>query len=124
MYVPPPFDRRMLQQSAVFTYHVQPAVPLQPVKVGGTPAEDGAWISVPDPAARAVGMNLIEFVVAPEYKPGLRAAPAQVGMRYDTLFPDLDGLSREFNNWFRSTLTIRTRGIPKEDIKGDAPDAN
>src|ERR1700686_1926577 len=116
-YVPPPFDRRMLQQAAVFTYHAQPPVPLEPVTVSETAPEGGkAWMSVADPTASAVGVNLIEFVVAPEYKQELRAALAQLGMRYDTLFPDLDGLSREFNGGMRSTLTIRTRGIPIEEF--------
>jgi hypothetical protein len=121
-YVPPPFDRRMLQQAAVFTYHAQPAVPLEPVIVSDSALQTGeAWMSVSDPAARAVGTNLIEFIVAPEYKPVLRTALAQIGMRYDTLFPDLEGLSRNFNTHMRSTMTIRTHGIPIEEFKGDMP---
>lgn len=124
-YVPPPFDRRMLQQAAVFTYHVRPAVPLDPTAVGEPAEQTGdSWMATGDPAACKVGTNLIEFVVAPEYKLGLRTALAQLGMRYDTLFPDLEGLSREFNGGFRSRLTIRTQGIPIDEFKGSVPGAD
>jgi hypothetical protein len=115
-YVPRPFDRRMLQQAAVFTYHVQPAVALEPTPVGERRGSDSeAWMLSADRTALETGVNLIEFIVAPEYKNELRKGLASLGIRYDTLFPDLDGLSRQFNYDFRSRLTIRTRGIPAEE---------
>jgi|SRR6266480_1135299 len=107
-YVPRPFDRRMLQQAAVFTYHVEPAVALEPTAVSDR--------STADPAAIAAGVDLIEFIVAPEYKPELRKGLATLGVRYDTLFPDLDGLSRQFNYGFITKLTIRSRGIPSDEL--------
>ncbi len=115
-YVPRPFDRRMLQQAAVFTYHVQPAVALEPIAVREKPLSGSdAWMLSADRTALEAGVNLIEFIVAPEYKNELREGLASLGVRYDTLFPDLDGLSRQFNYGFRGRLTIRTRGIPAEE---------
>ena len=123
-YVPRPFDRRMLQQAAVFTYHVQPAVALEPIPVSEKPVSGSeAWISCPDRAALETGVNLIEFIVAPEYKNELRKGLASLGIRYDTLFPDLDGLSRQFNYDFRSRLIIRSGGIPVEEYPAGPPGA-
>jgi hypothetical protein len=123
-YVPRPFDRRMLQQAAVFTYHVQPAVALEPIIVTEKPEQAStSWMSTADPTATAVGVNLIEFIVAPEYKHEMRKGLAIVGMRYDTLFPDLDGLSREFNYRFITTRTFRSRGIPSDELPPEPPTA-
>jgi FRG domain len=115
-YIPRPFDRRMLQQASVFTYHVQPAVALEAIPVGEKhPSDSETWMLSSDRTAIEKGVNLIEFIVAPEYKNELRKGLASLGIRYDTLFPDLDGLSRQFNYDFRSRLTIRTQGIPIEE---------
>jgi hypothetical protein len=123
-YEPRPFDRRMLQQAAIFTYHVQPAVALEPTPVCKEPPPNAtSWMLTADPTATAVGVNLIEFIVAPEYKPELRKGLATLGVRYDTLFPDLDGLSREFNYGFQTKLTIRSRGIPCDELPPDSPAA-
>src|SRR5438874_9429766 len=98
----------MLQQAAVFTYHAEPTVPIEakPVNDPG----GGHWTS--DPGAMTTGTTLIEFIVAPEYKREIRSGLTTFGIRYDTLFPDLDGLSRELNYCFITRYSIRTRGIP------------
>jgi hypothetical protein len=115
-FVPRPFDPRMLPQAAVFTYHVQPATPLEPIRVGQPSVPTQAWKLSADPTATLVGADLIEFIVAPEYKDTIRRGLASLGIRDDTLFPDLDGLSRQFNFNFQSRIQIRTRGIPPEEL--------
>jgi hypothetical protein len=121
MYEPPPFDRRMLQQAAVFTYHVEPTVPLEPQAVNAPVSETTSVHWTADPAATKTGTTLIEFVVAPEYKRTIRSGLATLGIRYDTLFPDLDGLSREFNYDFITRFSFRTSGIPL-DASPSPPD--
>jgi hypothetical protein len=113
MYEPPPFDPRMLQQAAVFTYHVEPTAPIEakPVNVPGS----GHWTA--DPGAMRIGTTLVEFIVAPEYKREVRTGLATFGIRYDTLFPDLDGLSREFNYEFITQFLVRSRGIPSDSAQ-------
>jgi hypothetical protein len=118
-YEPRPFDRRMLQQASVFTYHVQPSVALEPIPVGNAPATEGRSIMSADPGATTAGTNLIEFVVAPEYKREIRTGLATLGMRYDTLFPDLEGLSKEFNYGFITRSSIRSRGLPVTELPED-----
>jgi FRG domain-containing protein len=108
MYEPPPFDRRMLQQASVFTYHVEPAVPLEAEAVN----KPGSERQTADPGAMKTGTTLVEFIIAPEYKREIRNGLATFGIRYDTLFPDLEGLSRDFNYGFITRVSIRTRGIP------------
>jgi hypothetical protein len=121
-YVPRPFDRRMLQQSAVFTYHVQPAVAIEPTPVCKDPPEGAeSWKMTSNAQAMDVGLDLIEFIVAPEYKDPFLRGLASLGIRYDTLFPDLDGLSRQLNREIRPRLTVRTQGIPVEDEKVKPP---
>lgn len=120
-YEPRPFDRRMLQQAAVFTYHVRPSVPLEPIAVSDVAPPDGKRIASADPGARTAGINLIEFVVAPEYKREIRTGLATLGVRYDTLFPDLEGLSREFNYNFITRFSIRSRGIPSDELSDEPP---
>jgi hypothetical protein len=51
-----------------------------------------------------------------EYKWELRTGLAILGIRYDTLFPDLDGLSKEFNYGFITRRSTRTRGIPSDEL--------
>jgi hypothetical protein len=73
-------------------------------------------------AAIDVGGDLVEFIVAPEYKNELLKGLASFGIRYDTLFPDLDGLSREFNRSLRPILTVRSGGIPLDEDTTEPPD--
>jgi hypothetical protein len=120
-YEPRPFDRRMLQQAAVFTYHVRPSIALEPISVGDVSPPGEKWIMSADPGARTAGINLIEFVIAPEYKREIRTGLATLGVRYDTLFPDLEGLSSEFNYSFITRFSVRTRGVPSEESPGEPP---
>src|SRR5262249_3926827 len=53
----------------------------------------------------------------PEYKREVRTGLATFGIRYDTLFPDLDGLSREFNYGFITRFLVRSRGIPSDSAQ-------
>jgi hypothetical protein len=46
----------------------------------------------------------------------IRTGLAILGLRYDTLFPDLEGLSHEFNYNFINRLSIRSRGIPSDEV--------
>lgn len=112
MYEPPPFDRRMLQQAAVFTYHVEPTIPIEGKAVNKPVSETGSAQWTADPGATKTGTTLVEFIIAPEYKRTIRSGLATFGIRYDTLFPDLDGLSREFNYGFVTRFSFRKRGIP------------
>ena len=97
MYELPPFDRRMLQQAAVFTYHVEPTIPLEPQAVNKPIGEIGSARWTADPGAAKTGTTLIEFIIAPKFNRTIRSGLSTFGIRYDTLFPDLDGLSRELN---------------------------
>lgn len=86
-YRPRPIDRRVLAQAAVFTYHPEPEVPLQP----GPPPEEARAIA-PD------NTDLVWFAVAPEMKRLILLQLDAIGINRKALFPDLEGLS-EFTNW-------------------------
>lgn len=85
-YDPRPFDRRILSQAGVFTFHPDPNVPLEPQP----PHPDVAKIA-PD------GVNLVLLKVIPEMKPILLRWLNEIGVNRKSLFPDLEGLSRHIN---------------------------
>lgn len=86
-YSPRPFDRRILAQSGVFTYHPIPNEPLTPKLA----AKDAAQIA-PE------GVDLVAIRVLADTKPILLRQLSEVGISRKTLFPDLEGLS-DFVNW-------------------------
>jgi FRG domain len=86
-YSPRPFDRRVLAQSGVFSYHPEPSQQLEPEKA---PVE--ATPIAPE------GVNLVAIRVIAALKPILLRELSEIGISRKTLFPDLEGLS-DFINW-------------------------
>lgn len=82
-YVPPPFDRRILAQSARFTFHPDPAIPLTE-KIHG-------------PLMVPTITRLVRIKIPKEVKHSLCRELHAVGMNRLTLFPDVEGLSRLMN---------------------------
>lgn len=87
LLIPRPFDRRLVAQSGVFTFHCHPKTPLEP---GPTAAE--LTPCAPD------GIDLALIRVSGPTKPILQRQLAEIGFSRKTLFPDLEGLS-SFVNW-------------------------
>ena len=81
----PPFDRRLLAQRAAFLYFADPAAPLVPVPI----EENVGKLS-------SVTVNLVKFVIPADAKLIIFRQLQDVGMTRRTLFPDLEGLSRDF----------------------------
>ncbi len=88
-YMPRPFDRRLLSQSAVFTYHPHPEVALTPGALKSLAAQLCA------PQAK---VDTVKIVIRSEAKPLLFAALEGIGVNRRALFPDLEGLSAS-TNW-------------------------
>lgn len=86
-FSPRPFDRRIVAQGAVFTFH---SVPDQPL-VAQKPTEEAA-IAVPD------GVDLVVIRVVAKIKSIIQRQLSELGISRKTLFPDLEGLS-DFVNW-------------------------
>ncbi len=102
---PRPFDRRIVAQGAVFTYHIQPEVALQP-----RAPEKEAEIAVPG------GVDLVQIRVLAKTKPMIQRQLSELGISRKTLFPDLEGLS-DFVNWKTArTADFRARKakVPKK----------
>lgn len=89
IYKPRPLDRRMLQQRAVFTYHARPLEPILPYN------ENGSQIWSHD--IDRFGTDLMEFVIDGNSKRRIRNELCMLGIDKESLFPDLDGLSAQFN---------------------------
>jgi hypothetical protein len=108
VYRPRPVDRRMVQQSAVFTYHPFPLHAIVPIqeKSGAT----RTFVS----SAR-FGTDLMTIVVESTHKETLRRELATLGITRESLFPDLEGLSAELNHVNGGGIKIlRSSGIPLE----------
>jgi hypothetical protein len=104
LLVPRPFDRRILAQSGVFTYHSNPMVPLQ---AGKPPAE--ALPAAPD------RVDLIKIRVLKKAKPFLQRQLSALGISRKALFPDLEGLSA-FVNWeSRRIVRAREESLVKDE---------
>lgn len=94
VYIPRPFDRRVLGQSGVFTYHPEPSTPLK--------------VQAPSQSLLPLapnGTNLIQLSVKPKCKDILRKQLSRVGISRKSLFPDLEGLS-DFVNWQMKDASI------------------
>lgn len=87
-YQPRPFDRRILVQGGMFTFHPEPREPLQPVVI-----DDDHFREL-----TKVDVNLVAVRVRADTKRILQRQLDEVGVNRKTLFPDLEGLS-EFVNW-------------------------
>jgi hypothetical protein len=81
----PPFDRRIMAQRAAFVLFADPAQALAPCELG----DEYKKMCCGD-------MDLIKFVIPAEAKLIIHRQLEDVGMTRRTLFPDLDGLSRDF----------------------------
>jgi len=79
MYEPRPFDRRLLMQDALFTYHPEPNVALVA-------------------RIQQSSSNLIKIGVAAKSKDMILSELSGIGISRKRLFPDLEGLSM-FVNW-------------------------
>ena len=87
-YTPPPFDRRILNQCGVFTYHPNPSEALAVQDV-----DEDVRTLTPEH-----GLNLVRFRVMSKTKSMLKRQLDQIGINRKFLFPDLEGLSN-FINW-------------------------
>lgn len=89
IYKPRPIDQRMLQQRAIFTYHASPLEPILPYN------ENGSQIWSHD--FDRFGTDLMEFIIDGDSKRRIRNELCMLGIDKEILFPDLDGLSAQFN---------------------------
>ena len=109
-YQPRPMDGRMLQQQDLFTYHLNPLVPITPglVVAGRQP---------PYP----FGTDLMEFVIESSMKGKLQNELRILGITYESLFPDLGGLSKHMNAIHCPHVgTVRSNGLPEAWRKSGA----
>ena len=109
VYRPRPIDRRMIQQSAVFTYHPYPRRPIVPIQERPDTFHDFS-------SKNRFGTDLMTIVVATTHKRTLRRELATLGITRESLFPDLEGLSAELNhvNGGGGVQTILSSGVPIE----------
>jgi hypothetical protein len=114
-YEPRPIDSRMLQQAAIFTFHALPAEPLASYSFSDNEDNEGYPLSestdLLSEEAKRRGMP-VELIVPPEAKLEIRRELERLGVSDHTLFPDLDGLSKQINRSMQLRHTIRTTGIP------------
>jgi len=101
LLIPRPFDRRIVAQGGVFTYHHDLREPLK-------------CEAVPDEATGAApeNVNLVRIRVVAKSKPYLQRQLSDLGISRKTLFPDLEGLA-DFVNW----ETRRAIGTDNESDK-------
>ncbi len=90
-YLPRAVNERISRQAGVFTVHPDPSVEL-------------AIEECEEPLA---GPNVVRIVIPAESKAPLEQVLGDYGVRFDTLFPGLDGLSRQVN---RETANLVARG--------------
>ncbi len=104
VYKPRPFDRRMLHQKTLFTYHSRPLEALTSAQERGT--------QIQSQEVGRFGTDLMEFVVDGAWKRSLREELLMLGFDKETLFPDLDGLSAQLN-YARWSGTYTARATPE-----------
>ena len=88
-FVPPQFDRRIVAQSGVFSYHYDPRAPIEAEIIPSHAPYIG-------PDTR--GKNLAVIKVPAAQKESFQARLSELGITKRTLFPDLDGVSA-YVNW-------------------------
>jgi len=96
LYEPKPFDRRILAQKGVLTFHSNPLLPLRPAT--------SYWTI--NAKVNKYGTDLIEFLVPAFSKNDILGDLAVLGISRSSLFPDLEGLSWELNNCHKQYFTI------------------
>lgn len=99
VYPPKPFDRRILAQKAVFTYHPNPVTSLEPSES----------LAASNPSLYPFGTNLVEFSISPygNLRNSIRKDLSVFGINRASLFPDLEGLSWDLNEDHRIFRRIR-----------------
>ena len=108
VYRPRPIDQRMVQQSAIFTYHPEPLTALIPI-------QEQADRQRTNTSLRRYGTDLMTIVIESSLKDTFRKQLARLGVTREKLFPDLDGLSAELNHTNCCGIkTIHSKGIPME----------
>jgi hypothetical protein len=102
LFTPRPFDRRIVAQSGVFTYHYQPNAPLEANEI--TPQ-----------ALPLKGSDLVVLRVDARIKPILKQDLSEIGISRKSLFSDLEGVS-SFVNWEtnRIAVPLKLERKPKE----------
>ena len=95
-YHPRPFDRRIVAQGGLFTFHPEPQEPLQPEDIDDDSIEKLSEVDV----------NLVVIRVRADMKGALQRQLDDFGINRKTLFPDLGGLS-EFVNWETRRIACR-----------------
>lgn len=104
---PQPFDRRILAQQGIFTYHPMPTEAIKPSLQFETCNE----------RQNAYGTNLVEIVVRSDQKRLLIRDLAVLGISRATLFPDLEGLSWDLNYRHQAVQKVVCRGAQIEPIQ-------
>jgi hypothetical protein len=104
LYKPRPFDRRILSQSGVFTYHPDPQKPLE-----AKPMTDKNNEFAPD------GLDLVTIRVDAKLKPIFQRQLSEIGISRKTLFPDLEGLSEFVNWWTRYVAGVNKKNKERAD---------
>ena len=89
-----PFDRRIVAQQGVFTYHPHPTKEI-PYTKGLVPLRPG--LNTPDFNDLVSAPRLSAHPIPPEAKRLLRLELRAYGITRKTLFPDLDGLAAHIN---------------------------
>lgn len=110
-YEPPPIDRRILAQAAMFTLHSSPHKPIEPRLIGSGLPDSIRLLQNFEPEMREIGVDLVEFVIPGARKRDVRASLANLGMTRETLFPDLDGLSEHLNYVHQARAKEGERGM-------------
>lgn len=94
--VPSQFDRRIVAQSALFTYHYNPVVPLEAS-------------NMPPEAVPLNGANLAIIRVMPKTKQIIQKQLVDLGISRKSLFPDLEGVSSFVNFETRNTVRLQNQ---------------
>lgn len=85
----PPFDQRILLQRGVFVYFPDPSDPIRPLKIDDEFRQRLKQFECGD-------YDLVKFVIPRKSKLLIIKHLRNVGISRRSLFPDLDGLSRDF----------------------------
>lgn len=80
-----PFDKRILAQRAIFLFFPDPSQPLEPEKI----PEECAIMNCGE-------FDVVKFAIPKASKLIIHRQLVDIGVTRRTLFPDLDGLSRDF----------------------------
>ena len=99
-FEPRPFHRRIEAQQALFTFHPNPCVPIEPA----------SSFQTSNPLHNEFGTNVIEINLPSDLKRLMLKDLAVFGITRSSLFPDLDGLAMELNHARRRYIADRMKG--------------